>query len=137
MLIAQMETRHLLNTIRSTMRKMDSVISMSQEKNDVYRFILYGKQSISPRDAADLINEAIEGSAQYFVECFFRMGEVFVNPGYLEIYNEIQQIMATVYQREGVLEKFNIPLLNARVIDHSGDREPWNIEGDDYDHVSD
>jgi hypothetical protein len=137
MLITQMETRHLLNTIRSNMRKIASVTSISQEKDDVYRSTLYGKKSISPKDAAELVNEGIEGSAQYFVECFFRMGEVFANPGYLDIYNEIQQLMATVYLREGVLEKFNIPMLNARVFDHSGDREPWNFDGDDNDHVPD
>jgi hypothetical protein len=77
MLISQMETDHLLNAIRFTLRKMvDLVSTTTQVEENQYKNALYGKNPLTPEQIADLINGAISGLAPYIVEAFFRVDEI-------------------------------------------------------------
>jgi hypothetical protein len=132
MLISQMETRHLLNTIRLGVRKMKTIVSVSQEKDETFRAELYGKQTISPKEGADLINAAFDEMSVYFVEIFFRFGEVVSNQAYMDLYNEIQRDLAIVFMREGQLERFDVAQLSSH--SHSLDADFFL---DEDEHVSD
>jgi len=111
MLVSQMETDHLLNTIRFALRKMVELVpSATPVETNPYKEALYGKQSLNPVQIAELINGAMASLSPLIVEAFFRMKEI--KSAKLEtIYDEIHAQLEIVLARSGKLEGYKVKKL--------------------------
>ena len=110
MRIAEMDTPHLLNTIRLELRKANEVLVASRNPGNRYTSRLYGRKSITPEEAADTVNEVLAHLLPYVFEAFFRYREI---PGYQPTMENILELLISVMHREGQLPPMTTDLLTS------------------------
>ena len=129
-LIAEMETSHLLNYLRFTLRRLWTVVLESQEKKNSYTNNLYGKRVLTQEEAAAMANKTLQHLAPYTFEAFFRGREI---AGYAEdstlgeCYNEIIDLLGSIMGRTTALPQTS-NLLSAEII-----TEAEQYEAGDFD----
>jgi hypothetical protein len=131
MLISQMETLHLLNTIRFSLRKMEKAIPVeAPTPANPYRDALYGKQVIPPEEIARIINDALEGIVPYIFEAFFRSAEINSQANLQSVRDECISLLETILGRRTKLENFkptNLLSLPVGSIPNEDDEDiPWD-----------
>lgn len=113
MLIAQMETQHLLNTVNYAFTKISALVPQTvveKTPQSSYRSALYGQQEVNPKIAAQIVSDSYDAIAPYALEVMFRMEEIAQNDSYMETFREIRKQMETLLQRTGKLEDLcNLP----------------------------
>ncbi len=96
--IAEMDTQHLLNTIRFQLRKLEKVVAASETKQDDYTAKLYNYRQIDINEAVEAVEMTIALLTPYIFEAFYRFPEVNITT-----MEEIQQLLNTILRREGRL----------------------------------
>lgn len=96
--IAEMETDHLLNTIRFQLRNLIKVVEASEIETDEYTQKLYGYPQISTSNAVDAVEITIAKLTPYIFEAFYRFPAT--NIATME---EIRQMLDLILKRDGRL----------------------------------
>lgn len=96
--VAEMETDHLLNTIRFQLRKLVKIVEASKIETDEYTQKLYGYPKVSVNIAVDTVEVVIARLTPYIFEAFYRFPAT--NIATME---EIRQMLDLILKRDGRL----------------------------------
>ena len=110
--IASMDDTHLVNMLNIVYQKV-MIIKNSRSAGDPFKARLYGMRKIDDEQAADMISEALQELAPYFIEA------------YLRNLPEPRAMLMAIYDRDKRLEGFDdMPaLISGNVIDFDSDLE--------------
>jgi hypothetical protein len=103
-----METLHLMNTIRFSLRKIVDIVPAEEVKpSNPYKDALYGVVALKPEVIAGLVNDALEGLAPYIFEAFFRSNETGTDfEKVIQVRNECLALLETILGRRTKLENY-------------------------------
>lgn len=101
-LVAQLETEELVDIIASALKKVSAIVGI--DNSNPYRSYLYGGLQLTPKELAEKVNEVMLYLGPYFIECFFRMDDIFANKALYERYAEALVSMKAILMRDGKLE---------------------------------
>jgi hypothetical protein len=96
--VAEMETDHLLNTIRYSLRNLVKVVEASEVEADEYTQRLYGYPKVNINVAVDTVETVIAKLTPYIFEAFYRFPAT--NIATME---EIRQMLDLILKRDGRL----------------------------------
>jgi hypothetical protein len=100
--IAAMKDDHLVNMLNLVYQKV-MLIKNARSQGKPFEARLYGVQTITDENAADLINQALNEMAPYFIEA------------YLRDLPEPKEMLRAIFDRSKRLEGFdNVPVLTQR-----------------------
>jgi hypothetical protein len=137
MLIAEMESMHLLYTIRLHLRMLKRIldaVSTGEEEEISYFDHLYEKQVISVEDAATMVRDHFPMLYPYLAEAFLRVPEFMANGEVAVLYGEVHSLMIVVLGRDKAIDKrpgipgrstttFHLTAGNSLRFE---EEEPWN-----------
>lgn len=114
LLVAQMDTSHIMNTIRMVVRKLYEVVVRSEKKYSRYEMKLYNTSYVSPEETAARVQDGLEWLSPYFFEAFFRMDEVFSDEDLCATWLGTIENLKYILKRESALSR-DIPALPASI----------------------